>query len=165
MQINIGNTIINFPSSSANPNWAGQVILFAQAVESALSQIVGAYDIPQRTMDLNGKFNTSTQDVTDEFVPLQFSGTAVRAAFIKYSIQATSGLNYIAEAGTMTAVYTGSDWVITNEFVGSNSNGDTLGANVTFSITATGQVQFKFNSPLTGTPTGKLLYSAQTLSI
>jgi hypothetical protein len=37
ISITIGNTIINFPDSASDPNWAAPVIEFVQAVEDALT--------------------------------------------------------------------------------------------------------------------------------
>jgi hypothetical protein len=175
MLITIGNTVINFPESANNPNWADQVILFAQAVESTLAGIVSDFDIPQRVMnfDLNPSPTVFTP-ITDGVTPLQFPtaifpASGVRAAFIKYAIYRKSDTELATEAGSITAIYNGSSWTWNDDGVGSNSFSGANSAKasgVEFNITAAGQVEMKFNSgtALTGTnQIARITYSAQTL--
>lgn len=153
--ITIGTTVIQFPDSAKSPNWAEPVIQFAQAVEDALSSVVGPYDIGQRVMDLDGA-NTSVLDVTDNIKPLQFPtmvfpGSGVRGAFVRYTIFKDGSI----EQGNLLCVFDGSTWSITRDYIGN------LGVGVaTFTIAVNGQVKVRFT---TNTTQGRLTYTAQSL--
>lgn len=155
IQINIQGTIIEFPSSGASPNWAPAVIQFAQAVESALSAVVGPFDIPPQIYVMTSNANTNVS------VPnLSFPTSNVRGAFIRYSVFRTTSGTTVSESGTITTTYNpdgtvGNKWQITREYVGD--------AQVTFNITDVGQVQFS-SVLLAGTGhSGKITYTAQAL--
>jgi hypothetical protein len=164
MQITIGSTVINFPESANNPNWADQIILFAQAVESALSSLVGEFDIPQRVMNIDALINTgSFTDITDGVVPLSlpsvaFPASGARAAHIKYAFYRKTDDNIFVETGVLLAVYDGA-WTWSKDAVGTEEP-----SSIEFNITNPGQVQFKFNTSLSGiNPEGRITYSAEVL--
>ncbi len=147
--INIKGTPIEFPSTGESPNWAPAVIEFAQAVEEALVTAVGPYDIGQQV------FSLVTDGTTDTITDLNFPVTAVRAAFIKYSVFRLTTLETVYEAGNIMAVFNGSSWVVTRDYVGD--------AKCTFNIDASGQVSIT-TTALTGINySGKVSFSAQAL--
>ena len=146
--INIKGTPIEFPSTGESPNWAPAVIEFAQAVENAILSAVGPYDIPPQVFNLTSDTNTNL-DVTD----LNFPTSAVRSAYIKYSV-IRIGSSTVTEAGNIMTVYDGSSWTLTRDYVGD--------ANCEFNITTTGQVQIT-TSTLSGYTSGKVSFSAQAL--
>lgn len=154
-QLNIQGTIINFPDSGESPNWAPAVIQFAQAVEEALSAVAGPFDVSPQifVMTSNANSNVSLPN-------LAFPTSSVRGAFIRYSVFRTTSLNTVSESGNMIVTYNpdgpiGNKWEIIREYVGN--------AQVTFSITDVGQIQFS-SSLLTGTGhAGTISYAGQAL--
>lgn len=159
-QILISGEIINFPNSGASPNWAPAVIQFAQAVESALESVVGPFDITPQVYVMSSNVNT------DVNVPnLAFPVSNVRGAFIRYSVyrQTDNPLpadTTLSESGTITTTYnpngtTNNKWAITREYVGD--------AQITFTITDTGQVTFSTTSLAGTNHVGRITYAAQAL--
>jgi hypothetical protein len=148
--INIKGTPIEFPSTGESPNWAPAVIEFAQAVEEALVTAAGPYDIGQQVYSL------ITDGTTDVITDLNFPSTAVRAAFIKYSVFRTSTLSTVVETGNILAVFDGSDWNLTSrDYVGD--------AQCTFNIDASGQVSITTTAIGGINYSGKVSFSAQAL--
>lgn len=157
--INIKGTQIDFPSSGESPNWAPAVIEFAQTVEDAIASAVGQYDIPNKTFTLVNPVDTTPLAITD----LSFPTSAVRAAFVKYSvIRITTNTGFPpaggvtkTETGNIMVVYDGSNWTLGRDYVGD--------ANCAFDITSSGQIRIT-TTALTGTYTsGKVSFSAQAL--
>lgn len=132
--INIQGTLINFPSSADSPNWAEALIQFAQAVELALSTVVGPFDIPPQIYVMTANVNTNVP-----LPGLSFPTSNVQGALIEYTIFETTNTNTASEFGTIEVTYNpngpvNNKWDISREFTGSSP--------VTFTITDTGQVQF-----------------------
>lgn len=159
--ITISGTPIQFPSSGQDPNWAPAVIQFAQLVASALSGVVGTFDVPPQEQDLSGAaFNPTTSPV--DITALNFPTTEVRAVFVKYTIYRTalSPSTAVHEAGEITAVYdaagvSGSLWEVTRQ-----SDGNAL---ATFSVSDTGQFSISLAQIGTTNATGKIVFSAVAL--
>lgn len=153
--ISIQGTIIEFPSSGQDPNWAPAVIDFAKAVQDALASVAGPFDIAPQEYVMVANVNTGVQ------VPnLSFPIANVRGAFIRYTVYRNTNSVTVSEAGTMTVVYnptgsSGNKWQIIREAVGD--------ASVTFSISDTGQVSFS-SASISGTGhNGLVTYAAQAL--
>lgn len=155
--ITIGNTPIEFPESSEAPNWAPAVIEFAEAVAEALSGIVGAFDVPVTTLNIDSQNPTSG---STDIPGLAFSTTNVRGAFIRITVQRTTSSASGYEATDIMVVYNpsnspGQKWEISRATVGD--------ASITFTITDAGQVQFT-TTALTGTGhQGLITFTAQAL--
>ena len=154
--LDIQGTIIDFPNSSAAPNWSPAIIQFAESVASALSSLVGPYDVVPQQFIL-----TSVPDSLDTALTnLSFSNTQVRCAFIYYAVYRNTNTTTVSEAGLLTVVYnesqaSGLKWQMLRE-----SDSDAL---VTFSIDDTGQVFINTQS-ISGTGyNGFIDYRAQTL--
>lgn len=148
--INIKGTQIDFPSSGESPNWAPAVIEFAQTVEDAIASAVGQYDIPNKTFTLANATDTDLP-ITD----LSFPTSAVRAAFVKYSVIRITSSVTKTETGNIMVVYDGSIWTLGRDYVGD--------AECAFDITPAGQIRIT-TTALTGTySTGKVSFSAQAL--
>lgn len=146
--ITIQGTPIEFPSSGESPNWAPAVIEFAQAVENAILSAVGPYDIASQVFNLSSDINNNT-DITD----LNFPTAAVRSAYIKYAVIRVGTTTKI-ESGNILAVYDGSSWTLSRDYIGD--------ADCTFNITSAGQVQIT-TPTLAGYSSGKVSFSAQAL--
>lgn len=152
----INGTPITLPSSGQSPNWSEGLIEFTQAVESALSGLVGGSDVAPQVMTIDS-YNPGTNiSITN----LTFSTSAVRGVFIKYSVQRDTSSANAYESGTLTGIYNpnnsvGNKWEVARQYVGEGS--------IAFNITDTGSVQFT-TSTLAGTShVGKLSYSAAAL--
>lgn len=156
IQITIGGTVIDFPSSAQSPNWAPGIIQFAQAVESALSTVVGPADIPAQTLNID-----SYNPGTDVIIPnLSFSTTSVLSANIRYSVIRTTSMTTVAEAGNISIVYNStnpvnSKWEIERDYVGN--------ASISFTITDAGQVKFSTTTLSGSSHTGTISYAATAL--
>src|SRR5574343_41563 len=133
--ITIGGTPIEMPSSGASPNWAPAIIEAFQAIESALTGVVGQYDVSPQVYTGDAQNPGTNIDLPS----LSFANSTVRSAVINYSVYRTTSTSDAAEAGILTVVYnpnngTNEKWEMTREYTGDGS--------ITFNITDTGQVQF-----------------------
>lgn len=161
-QITIGSTIIDFPSSARNPNWAEPVIQFAQAVADALSLVVGPFDINPRVMNINNYNNVTNQALTDGISPCSFAIDAdyqnpgTRSAFIRYAVyRKTDSLDNIVETGTIIGLFTGSTWLYSIDKIGD--------AQISFIVDSLGQVRFTTTAISGSNHVGRITYGAQGL--
>lgn len=154
IQINIQGTLIDFPSSGQSPNWAPAIIEFAQAVEQALSGVVGPYDVPPQVIDVNN--GVTGVDV----LALSFASSVVRSFQIRYSIYRESSVpaELEAEAGIMLAVYDGSSWSLERDYMSNKPS-----PSVTFAVSGTGQISYTSTSLTSLGYSGKLSFAAQAL--
>lgn len=154
--LNIAGAIIDFPDDGASPDWAPAVILFAQAVASALNATIGPYDVPPQIQVIDA-YNGSGTTINN----LSFSTSVVRAAFIRYSVYRNTSTTTLAEAGTMIAVYNpnataGSLWNLIRSYDGESET--------QFTMSDTGQVSFT-NTAITGLNyNATISYSANALT-
>jgi hypothetical protein len=156
--LNINGQVIDFPASAASPNWAPAIIQFAQAVESALAISVGTYDVSPQTMLIN--IYNSASDVNIN--ALSFPTSDVRSVFIRYSVFRTTSTNTAYEAGDMIAMYNPNNpvtekWTLT---LGNRTGG---GAQISFSVTDTGQFRFSTTALPGSSHTGQLTFEARAL--
>lgn len=153
--INIQGTIIQFPSSSASPNWAPEVIKFAQAVEGALAGVAGAFDVPPQTFDISAS-NPGTNVVIG---PLNFPTSSVRSAFITYAVYRTADTptTVVSETGNIIVLYDTSagTWLLEQDFIGDGQ--------ITFIISNTGQMSYSTTQIGTINHTGTLTFSAKAV--
>lgn len=154
IKINIQGTLIDFPTSGQSPNWAPAIVDFAQAVEQTLNGIANENDVSPTVINL------SNNVVNENITALSFASSVVRSAEIRYSVYRKNNDPYVeAESGTLTVVYTGSDWEIQREYM---SNQPT--PSVEFSISNTGQISYTSSLINVSGYEGKLSFAAQTLS-
>lgn len=152
--INIGSTPIQFPDSAQSPDWSEAVIQFAQAVADSINSVAGPYDVPAQSFLFNAAANKQT-------IPnLQFSSSAVRAAYVKYSVYRSNDISSVYEAGQIIVVYNannvvGKKWEIINEHVGNSSVDLIIEDDGQFKISNTSGISFTNN---------KISYSAQAFS-
>ena len=149
--ITIGSEVIEFPNSASGPNWAPALVQFAEAVETALSGLAGEYDVQPHVLTLAQEANTNL-----DMPLLSFATSAVRSAFIQYSIYRVSSTSEEAEVGTLEVIYNSVDgtWEIGREGTGTDNN-------VTFDITPAGQIRVTTTAIDGGTYTsGKISYRA-----
>lgn len=167
IQINIGGTIIDFPSSAQSPNWAPALIEFAQVVEASLSGIVGPYDIPPQVMDILN--DGAEHPVQTPAASLAFPTATVRSANIRYSVYRNNDANEThAESGTMTVVYNteSASWEMQRDFTGNVTPVGSAGATtsgITFRVDSSGQVYYSADILTSPGYVGKLSFAAQAL--
>lgn len=115
----IGSTVIDFPSSGADANWAPATIEFAQTVSDVLAGLVSAFDISPRVEVLANDANVGYAIPSAAFPNLQ-----VRSFVFSYSIYRTNGVTTLSETGTIFGVYNKvpspgvSEWMIEHQFSG-----------------------------------------------
>lgn len=157
-QITIAGTIIEFPDTAQSPDWSKGVIQFAEAVEDALSVVVGNFDVGFQTLNIDA-FNPGTNiDIQN----LSFSTVEVRSFQVIYSVFRTAdGPSTTAyETGVLTAIYSpsnpiGNKWEISYEKTGDGK--------FSLNVTDTGQVQFSTEQIGTLNHTGTLSFKATAL--
>lgn len=154
VNVTIQGTVISIPQSGDSPDWAPAITEFAEATASALSSVVGTFDVPPQVFTIDN-FNPGTN------VPipsLTFSTINVRGALIKYACHRLTDSLEVSEEGTLNIVYnasgtTGNKWLVSRVAVG-----DAL---INLIVSDTGQISFS-TTLLTGlNHTGQLSYSAQ----
>ncbi len=134
--ITINGTVIAFPDSGTDPNWAESVIQFAQTVESAFSLVINQYDISPQSFSFANNQSSAT-NVTN----LIFS-SAVRGAIVNYHIKRTTTTDLV-ETGQLLITYN-PDASIGNIYTLSQTKNNQGGSSsgVTFTITDGGQIQY-----------------------
>lgn len=163
ISITIGNTVIDFPTSASDPNWAPPVIEFALAVQDALAILVGPFDVPPTVMIIDPYDVVTDQPITDTVNPLAFPvvafpGNGPRGAFIRYTVFRTSTATTVTEIGQLSVVYNPASvptWEIQRDYVGD--------AHITFTIDSTGQVKFSTTTIGGISHVGRITYVAQAL--
>jgi hypothetical protein len=153
--ITISGTTVNFPSSGDSPNWSPAVIQFAQLVAAALEFTVGAFDIPPQTFDITADVNTNVA-----LPNLSFPTTQVNGAIIAFSVIRVSSTTTVTETGNMVINYnptfpTNQKWEISVDYVGN--------ADITFSVTDVGQVQFSTTSLPGSFVSASITYQAKAI--
>lgn len=154
--ITIQGTIIEIPASGASPNWAPAIIQAFQAIEGALSQVAGTFDVPPQVMTIDA-YNPG---VNIDMPNFSFPVSDVRAAQLIYSVYRTTTTQTVVETGTMEIVYNpngsvGNKWTLTRE-----GNND---AKIEFNVTDLGQVQFTTTTLSGSNHEGRLTYLAKAL--
>lgn len=157
--ITIAGTPIDFPNSGSSPNWAPEVIRFAQAVEAALEGVVGPFDVLPQFFTLTGAHNPTSSPV--EIVSLSFPVANVRSFIMEYDVFRETDSTQVTESGTFWGNYnedgpTGDKWDFSLEKVGD--------ADITFDISDTGQVSFE-TTAIAGTGhTGRINFRARAFA-
>lgn len=159
--ITIKGTTISIPSSGASPNWSPAIIEAFQALTDAVNVFTGSFDVAPQTKNIDIYNSSSNIDIDN----LIFPPTDVRAVTIFYTVHriteesapAAGDNREVAETGTLQCVYNNSrpstqKWEMIRTGAGE--------AEIDFSITDLGQVQFT-TTALTGiNHTGIIAYRA-----
>ncbi len=153
--ITIQGSLVDFPNSAAEPNWAEAVIQFAELTATALSGLVGAGDVSPQIYTMVADTNSDV-----DLPSLQFATSVVRAATINYSVYRTTNTGNAAESGMLQLIYNPNNaptqkWEFTQQKVG---EGD-----ITFTVLDTGQVQFSSTALGGSDHVGKITYYAKAL--
>lgn len=158
IELIVQNTPYEYPVPGDEPGWGQPATDWAAAVTDVLNDLLGPNDIAQTSVTILNNA-TAFQDI----VGLQFNTGSVRAASINYAIYRVSTANPSghAETGLINVVYdnaasAGSKWLIAAGPIVGNSG-------VTFSMTDTGQVQYKSTDINATGYVGKINFRAKTL--
>jgi hypothetical protein len=113
VKVIIGSTVVTFPTSGTDANWAEPVSEFAVAVEEQLAQVGLPYDVSPQVSPIS---ESSVQNLSN------FPGSEVRGFTFNYSTYrvATSPTTSKTENGVVIGVYneTTSSWILQHEFTG-----------------------------------------------
>lgn len=155
--ITIQNTPINFPDTSASPNWAPAVIQFAQLVEAALNTVSSGFDIPPQVFNIDSYNPGSNIDI----INLAFPVSNVRSFIVYYAVYRTTSINIAYEAGSITAVYNpgnspGYKWEFNQHRVGDGK--------ITFNVDDDGQVTFTTDALSGANHAGSISFNAKALT-
>jgi hypothetical protein len=162
--LQIGNTIVNFPSSGASPDWSGGLVAFAEAVTTQLSGLSLPSDILPTVQVLTSDANSGLA-----LSGATFPNATVRSFNFNYAIYRTNGVTFIAETGEVVGIYnTGtSTWEIQRDYEGDKQSDGTSyhsftmsGDNLTFSSTAIGGSYSSTNSKISFSAKTQLVSSA-----
>ena len=149
----IGSQEFELPVQGDNPDFATQLTDFFVAVADALASVQGANDILLSTATISNNVIVPTS------IPgFSFSTASVRAIESTYLVErfTSSPVQKFVESGTIIGNYDGSSWTIASNFVGD--------AGITFSISASGQMQYT-SSNITGSGyVSTIKFSAKTIS-
>lgn len=148
IQLIVKGTVIELPSSGQSPNWSSGIIQAIQALTAAVNAVTGTYDVAPQVQNIDANNNSTNVTITN----LSFPISEVRSATILYAVHritedsGPADGQEVAEGGTITVVYNASNptnnkWEIIRNYAGN--------ANITFSITDTGQLRFS-TTALTG---------------
>lgn len=157
-QLLVGQQLIDFPNSGADPLWSEAVIDFAQAVTDQLATLSSGFDIAAKVQILTSDANTNL-NISGAIFP---SGS-VRAFVFGYAIYRTNGVISVLDSGTVRGQFDtlNSTWLLQHQFVGNRqSNGvqyhtfSMSGDQLTLSTVAIGGSYDSANS--------KISYSAKT---
>lgn len=155
----INGTTINFPNSGSSPLWSPAIIQAIKLISEALNISSGPFDIPPQNYVMTSNVNTNVA------IPnLSFPVTDVRGAVIFYGVSRSStstGSQQLSQSGMLVLNYDpsqspGNLWQITNEFASATSSG----AQITFSVTDVGQVQFSTTAITGSSPIGSINFRA-----
>lgn len=144
----IKGTVVNLADSASGPNWSQGLIDSIVALADAVNAVTGTYDVAPQIQNIDSN-NSSTNIAISNLI---FPVSDVRSATIFYSVSrmtedsGPADGQEKAEGGELVITYNASNpvsnkWEITRERGGT--------ANITFSVTDVGQVQFS-TTALTG---------------
>ncbi len=150
--LTVNNKEFLYPQVGEEPGWGEDATAWAEEVTDVLNALAGPDDILQTTVTIN-----NNQASAANIAGLLFNTATVRSAVIDYNIYRTTSLNEVVEAGTLLIMYKS----VANEWsVSQILNGD---AEVYFTITTTGQLQYT-SSSLAGTSyTGTMTFEAAAI--
>jgi hypothetical protein len=149
--LTVGTDTFRYPDAGENPGWGEDATEWAQAVTDELADLKGPNDISTTTFTVADNVTTFT-DITG----FAFDSATSRSFHAEYNVFRTDGSSNIAESGFIYGINDGTDWYISNQYVHS--------AEMEFSITSSGQMQYK-SSSVGGTYSGTMKFNAKTFAI
>lgn len=150
----VNNSPYSYPTAGDEPGWGGEATGWAEAVTNVLADLLGPNDILETAFNIANN-QTTFADVTG----LTFNAASVRAAEITYSIfrVSTTNLSGNTETGKIQLIYD-------NNIGWSINQGNILGSGgVIFTVTGTGQLQYKSTDIGALNYTGTMKFRAKAL--
>ncbi len=152
-QVTIQGTSYTLNAQGDNPPYGDQQSALIEALVDVANASVSSTDILPTSFSLSNNISSPT-NVTGA----SFDTSQVRSANVSYSIYIVTSLNEYSESGNLLLTYktVANSWELARYAVGD--------AQVTFTITTSGQIQY-VTSNVSGTGySGKLRFSAKTFS-
>jgi hypothetical protein len=149
----VNNSVYQYPVDNDSPGWGEEATGWAVAVTDVLGTLVGTGDILETVANITNN-QTSPADV----VGLSFDPTTIRGSITQYSVYRVTSSSELVEVGQMYVSYksVAATWDLV--IVGGQ------GANIVFSITPGGQVQYTTDN-MGGTGySGQMKFVAKALS-
>jgi hypothetical protein len=159
VKITIGDTVINFPTSGTDANWAEAVVEFAEAVQDKLLQVGLPYDLAPQVLALP-EVSTITLG--------SFPSAEVRAITLNYATYrvASSPVTSKEEIGVVSVVFneTVGQWTLQHEFSGDKKLDGT--SYLTFAMTGNSlEVTPETIGGTYDTANSTISFSAKTLAV
>lgn len=148
--LTVNGSSFEFPQNNEDPNWAQDVTAWAEAVTTAVSDLLAAADLIVGN-EVIGNNVVSTTPLTD----LVFSPSTIRAAHISYVVYRTSTANLYnhTETGVIYLYYDGNAWGLNQSTIGD--------AGIDFTVTSFGQVEYTTTDINATGYAGKITYSVK----
>lgn len=155
----INGVTVNFPLSGDAPNWSTAIIQAIQLIAEALTLSNGPFDIPPQNYVMTSNVNTNVP------IPnLSFPVSAVSGAIVFYGVNRSStgiGAQQLSQSGLLILNYDptqspGNLWQVNDEFAASSPSG----AQISFSMSDTGQLQFSTTAITGVSPSGNINFRA-----
>lgn len=161
IKITIGSTVINFPSSGTDANWAEAMDEFATAVTEQLAGVGLTYDVPPQVEEL-------IESGTNPIPLANFPNVSVRGFTLTYSAYRVASSPTVSktQTGTVIGVYDATQnlWTLQHEFTGEKqSNGEPY---ITFDMNSDSlEVTTVSLGGLYDQPNSKISFTAKTLPV
>ncbi len=154
--ITISGTPIEMPTSGTDPNWANAMVAFALAVEAALQNVSGAFDVSPQVLNIDAQNPGTNIDIT----ALSFPTSEVRSVFLSYAVFRQTTTTTVSETGELRFNYNpdgpiNSKWEKNRDYQGD--------AKISFSISDTGQVSYTTTAIAGANHTGAITFAAKAL--
>lgn len=152
--LTVNNIPFDYPDPGSDPGWGEQATDWAAEVTSVLSSLLAPGDIVETTSTILNN-QSSALDISG----MAFSNSVVRAANVDYTvIRTTATPTTLVESGTLFFTY---DTVNGTWYMSQTKAED---ADIVFSITSLGQVQYTSSNMSGGSYSGQITFKARTLS-
>lgn len=148
--VTINGTDYNVPVQGQNPPWGEDLTDVIVALAAGVNSVFGSADIPTTSISV-----ANNQVAVANVTGASFDPTQVRSAIIQYSIYRSTTLAEKSECGHIYLTYysVANTWELAQNHVGE--------ADVTFTITAGGQLQYVSSLLAGASYTSKLVFSGK----
>jgi hypothetical protein len=153
VQVTINGEVFNYPANRDPAGWGGEATDAFVELANVVASVAGAQDILQTAANIANN-QTSVANV----VGLSFNPSLVRGARVDYNVYRVTSTNEVVEQASMYLSYkpNAALWDITT--VGSQ------GANIVWSITSLGQVQYTSDNMPGSSYSGQITFRAIALT-
>lgn len=151
--LTVGSDTFEYPTQGDDAGWGEGATDWAEKVTEVLSSFNAVNDIPLTSALIANNITTPTN-----VNGMLFNTASVLSFTITYiAVRQDTGFSTIVQYGTLEGVSDGSNWTISDTYTGD--------ANLTFTITSAGQVQYYSSDlPISGGYTGIIKFKATTFA-